>query len=601
MMQSQILRPGAGVAWPLVGLTAALLLSACGSSDPTAQEAGAVAQRIEGGGEPLAAGSYTVTMPSFDGTEIFFTVFVPELAADTPAPLVIHSHGWGLFGIRSFDPNPLIAVTQDDVTAEAAEAAWKDGYFVISFDQRGWGRSGGFAQVQDPDVEGRDVAAIVDWAVENLSPHLAHVGGDPLIGGLGLSYGGGFQTIGAAVDPRWDAIIPTATWNDLSYSLNPGGVPKSLWATALVAATATAGFTVDPFVYQALLQGLLANRLDDDIVARLHNNGLASFCEAGRADGRVAPVVDAFFVQGLHDALFNVNEAYWNAECLQAAGGDVRLLIQRDGHILPLLQEAGNQVIFGVKFEVQCGDERWRVSQMMLDFLNEKLRGIPPQRPIPRVCITQDDEHGIVRDRLPLGGPAFTAAEQSLTTGVLPSAVVGLLQTLEPATLTHILAQLPQNVADLVQAVVAGLSNPTEEFIAILPALLNLLPYELLNELLTYEHFAELVTVDQPTLLAGIPEATLILSATLGRDPIVFVGTGVRRAGGHTELLHEQILPLRGAGSHQVQLPGISTQLAAGETAGLIVMPFHPQYATAFSRLPEPVTLSGSVALPLDP
>lgn len=575
-----------------------LLLGACGES--SAPEAAA----IEGGGPALPKASYDVTIQSFDGTDIVFTVFQPEVPADTPVPLVIHSHGWGLSRIRSFDPNPVTAILQDDVTAEAAEAAWNDGYFVISFDQRGWGQSGGLAHVENPDIEGRDIAAIVDWAVEHLSPHLAHLAGepgDPLLGGLGLSYGGGFQTIGSAVDPRWDVIIPTATWNDLSYSLYPGGVPKTLWATILVAGSATSAFTVDPFVYQALVQGLLANRLSDDIVAQLHYNSPASFCEASRADGRVAPQVDAFFVQGLHDTLFNVNEAYWNAECLKAAGGDVRLLIQRDGHIIPLLQQAGNQILFGVQFEVQCGGEHYRVSQMMLDFLNEKLRGIRPAREIPRICITQDPDRGIVRDTLPVGGPSFVAADQRLTTGVVPELVVGLLRDLDAPALRDVLSQLPENVADLVQAVVAGLAAPTEDFIDIIPALLNVLPYQLLNELLTYEHFTPLTTVDRETVLAGIPEASLSLNANQDLDPIVFVGTGVRRSDGRTELLHEQILPLRGAGLRDVQLPGISTVLQPGETVGLIVMSFHPQYLTAFSRIPEPVTVGGSVALPLAP
>ena len=86
-----------------------------------------------------------------------------------------------------------------------------NGYFVATFDQRGFGESGGRANVQDPQIEGRDIKTLLDWAEGALTPHLAYLRGDPLVGGIGLSYGGGFQLIGAAVDPRFDALVPMIT------------------------------------------------------------------------------------------------------------------------------------------------------------------------------------------------------------------------------------------------------------------------------------------------------------------------------------------------------------------------------------------------------
>ena len=61
--------------------------------------------------------------------------------------MILHSHGWG--GSRTTDP--------------AAFQQWLDArYAVLSFDQRGFGESGGTAQVENPDVEGHDVRALVD-------------------------------------------------------------------------------------------------------------------------------------------------------------------------------------------------------------------------------------------------------------------------------------------------------------------------------------------------------------------------------------------------------------------------------------------------------
>ena len=49
--------------------------------------------------------------------------------------MIMHSHGWG--GSRTTDP--------------AAFEKWLDaGYGVLSFDQRGFGESGGHAHVENP-------------------------------------------------------------------------------------------------------------------------------------------------------------------------------------------------------------------------------------------------------------------------------------------------------------------------------------------------------------------------------------------------------------------------------------------------------------------
>ena len=72
-------------------------------------------------------------------------------------------------------------------------------------------------------------------------------------------------------------------------------------------------------------------------------------------------------------------------------------------------------------------------------------------------------------------------------------------------------------------------------------------------------------------------------------DPRVFVGIGVKRMGsGRTELLNDQVLPLRGVGSRQTELIGVSTRLNHGDQVGLMLYGFHPQYTLSFSAYRVP-------------
>ncbi|WP_420466722.1 CocE/NonD family hydrolase [Panacagrimonas sp.] len=297
---------------PVVLLAA--LLTACPSSDPVSDPANPDAISAAATSKAII---FDGTIPAPDGRVIGITVYQPALAADEAAPLVLHGHGFGLARARNFEGgNPLGNFLSADVTGDAATAAWNAGYYVISFDQRGFGQSSGPVTVMDPDVDGRNISAIIDWA-ETTLPHLARSGGDPLVGAVGLSYGGGFQLIGSSVDARFDAIVPTATWNDLRYSLAPAGVPKTIWLDILFVGAAPAAFQFVPFVYTAYLQATLGT-VSAETLAQFERRSLASFCAGNRADGRGAPAVDAFFVQGSNDVLFNFNEAADNLACLRA-------------------------------------------------------------------------------------------------------------------------------------------------------------------------------------------------------------------------------------------------------------------------------------------
>src|SRR5256885_11042741 len=118
---------------------------------------------------------------------ICYSLFEPATAsAQHTVPLIFHSHGWG--GSRTKDP--------------AAFKDWLDaGFGVLSFDQRSFGQSTGVAHVMNPDYEGRDVVKLVDL-VAGLDWVTQQRPGDPLIGAIGGSYGGGYQFAGAFTELR---------------------------------------------------------------------------------------------------------------------------------------------------------------------------------------------------------------------------------------------------------------------------------------------------------------------------------------------------------------------------------------------------------------
>jgi ABC-2 type transport system ATP-binding protein len=126
--------------------------------------------------------------------------------------MIMHSHGWG--GSRA---------TQPDSFQELLD----HGYGVLSFDQRGFGASGGQAHVENPAYEGKDVRKLVQL-VSGL-PWVRQDGpGDPRLAAIGGSYGGGYQFLGAFEElrlrgkPVFDALAPEITWYDLHQSLGVG-------------------------------------------------------------------------------------------------------------------------------------------------------------------------------------------------------------------------------------------------------------------------------------------------------------------------------------------------------------------------------------------
>jgi ABC-2 type transport system ATP-binding protein len=288
-----------------LGLSAALAPSA-----PAAQ-----APRIEDG----------IVIESFDGTPIVATFILPPGASPrNRVPVVFMTHGWG--GVRERTPGGALA--------ELLER----GYALLTWDSRGFGESGGEANVGAPGFEVRDARALIDWVARRPEikldgPH------DPRMGWIGGSNAGGVQLNTAAVDRRVDAIVPIISWGDLVADLLPHDVAKQTWDLALYAGGAV-GASLDGArspagpqtgvyagqIHEALVQTAATGDLDDDLRAWFAHRSTTA-----RSADVTAPTL---IIQGSVDTLFPLEDGFANYLNLRRAGTPVKLMTYCAGHTL---------------------------------------------------------------------------------------------------------------------------------------------------------------------------------------------------------------------------------------------------------------------------
>lgn len=310
------------------GLAAVLVLvgacSATSTTDPPGAAPGSTAPgSTAGAGGGTDAGSppceppatepiTTVAVPdvasdldvtSFDGTVIRAHWFpVDGASAAAPQPTVLMGPGWGLPGDTNVDAVGVLGALNISSLRSA-------GYNVLTWDPRGFGQSGGIAEVNSVDVEARDVQHLVSWLATQ--PEVAlDAPGDPTSGMVGGSYGGGIQLVTAAIDCRVDALVPVVAWHSLGTSLYKDQTFKAGWAAILAGVSATA--TVDPHVTSANESGTATGVLSDEDEAWFLDRGPADL-----VDDITAPTL---FVAGTVDTLFTLDEDITNYRILRDNG-----------------------------------------------------------------------------------------------------------------------------------------------------------------------------------------------------------------------------------------------------------------------------------------
>lgn len=321
------------------------------------------------GGAQSAAAAPTVTnacvtsVPDPGTTapvQICYTLFRPGGAsASKRVPVIFEGHGWG--GSRTTDP----AAFADFLGA---------GFGVLSFDQRGFGESGGKAHLMNPDVEGKDVQRLIsrvaklDWVAKE-NP------GDPVLGAIGGSYGGGYQFVGAFSElrdrgeTRFDALAPQITWHSLSESLAPQGVPRTEWALALYAA----GLPSDAhttLVTQALLESTATGNWPTSIAEFMARNGPAWHVSQGRRLD-----IPVLLGQGITDNLFPLDQGLKNFRRALTSDARARSILvgYNGGHTLPSVLPTGSVPEAADPCSKKLGGGTFR--QLSLKFFTEELKG----------------------------------------------------------------------------------------------------------------------------------------------------------------------------------------------------------------------------------
>ena len=143
--------------------------------------------------------------PEADGRPVKLDTTILTTDPAAPRPAIVLAHG---FGGTKADSEP------------TARTLARDGYTVIIYTARGFGRSGGRIHLDNPAYEGADARKLVDLAATR--PEVAKEGNnDPVIGFAGASYGGALSFLAAGLDHRVDAIVPAFTWHTLRQALFP--------------------------------------------------------------------------------------------------------------------------------------------------------------------------------------------------------------------------------------------------------------------------------------------------------------------------------------------------------------------------------------------
>ncbi|MEV8093974.1 alpha/beta fold hydrolase [Kitasatospora sp. NPDC085879] len=195
---------------------------------------GAIGTAAGGSGPEVRQEDRFLAMPETPGSGETVRIDTSFFTTGTsPRPAILLAHGFG--GSKEGE-------------RDRARQLARSGYAVLTWSARGFGHSGGRIGLDAPDREIQDVVHLVDWLAQRPEVRLDKAG-DPRVGITGASYGGGAALLGAAYDPRIDAVAAGITWWNLADALFPqaaqgstaaDGVFKKLWA-GLFFTTGSAG------------------------------------------------------------------------------------------------------------------------------------------------------------------------------------------------------------------------------------------------------------------------------------------------------------------------------------------------------------------------
>ncbi len=276
-------------------------------------------------------------------------------SASHPVPAILTTNGFG--------------GSKDDQASLGRYAA-AHGYGVLSYSGLGFGGSGCKISLDDPSYDGRAGSQLISFlggqtgiaSYRSGAPYPAvrwirhDAPGDPRVGMIGGSYGGGIQFAVAKVDPRLDTIVPMITWNDLRYSLAPNnltepgqvtdvagdpdtpGAMKLEWSTLLFADGLVAGLTgvrTDPTRDVGCVDYLfdLCPYAVETAANAVFTQGALRFlahASVGTYANKIR--IPTLLMQGQGDTLFNLREAATTYRQLRRQGTPVKMIWHSWGH-----------------------------------------------------------------------------------------------------------------------------------------------------------------------------------------------------------------------------------------------------------------------------
>lgn len=512
-------------------LSAALSAAALGAAAITVPTAVSLAAGATPGANAAAPGQVTVVDACLDsvpepGTEetvqICYSLFRPATASrNDKVPMIMHSHGWG--GSRTKDP-------------EAFSDFLDAGYGVLSFDQRGFGESGGKAHVENPNYEGHDLRRLVRL-VGNLRWVEKDGKDDPRMGAIGGSYGGGYQFLAAMEqlrvkgEPIFDALAPEITWYDLNQSLAPEGVVRTEWAAALSAAAVPTD-ALTPKVYKALAEGVATGMWPDGSIPGTEN--IQSYFEKNGpryhvANGRKLNI-PVLFGQGTTDSLFPLQQGLTNFKNTITRSARKRSMFvgYNGGHVLPAVLPSGIDVTSDPCSERLGGGD---FEQLSIRFFGQVLKG------------ESTGLHGY--------GKYHLATPDSTCT-----------------TVSSVAADKSFDVGTVATSEAGGVP-------------------------LSYE------VAQGPIRIAGTPYLKGTMTAA-GANNRAFYGLAVGTSPADAKLVQNNVLPVNEltpvvAQSRRIALPSVAVDVPAGQNLYLLASPFSDTFVGMASRTPGAILLEETV------
>ena len=471
------------------------------------------------------------TVTGAKDTKIAITVFKPaEAGPGRQVPVILHSHGWA--GSRETEITGLV------------KKLLNAGFGVVSIDQRGHGESEGQANVQDPTLETEDIKNVID-RVASFDWVKLDGPGDPVLGAVGGSYGGGYQTMTALDEiadegrTRFNALAPQITWYDLPESLAPQKVVRSAWNVLLYGAGAR---MVPNYIHEAFAWGTATGQWPDgtlygqevpgapNLDKEFHRHSPVAFVEKG-----IQIDVPVLVRQGTSDNLFDLNEGLklFDKAVTDKARSQSLFVAYNGGHALPNVAPPGSPAAVELGGGVDACSPKGDFDGLTIEFFKRVFAGRNTNNLLPARynLTTVDGENCISLNSL--GTKAFHF--DPLGTGSV--------------------------------ATTAGAGAPIH-----------------------------LPVTQGPLTVAGVPELSGTVAST-NIDGRAFFGLSMGTTPADARVIQNNLLPLRqvmptAGNKFRIELPGVAARVPKGQSLFLTISPISDMYFGHGSRTPAAMLLS---------